>query len=373
MTDFAVVFTLKDEAALISRALDYYHFTGARQIYCFFDGSSDHTEEIARRCPVVVSNTSIQPHEIEHRPQWIEEILPRWNTNADVRKRINAHYAARLAFKSGIEWLVVIDPDELFLPVGLDRLERGVLSSYFDSVDPAVDQLLIKNIEAVPHKSGIVEPFAECVYFTRRHAVTHFAARAGRAALRRVGLRSSAVDLYENLLYNLRFRFLLNREFVDPTGGTMVRGGQYIGYVNHKSAIRTSVAADANFNTHEWILDGAARTMRLRNKQVGWMLHYDFYSAQSIRSKFIKREPILRMNGRNYRNTIARLALELPAADFDRFFCVNLVERQIEQKISAGLLQRIDVVQNYFRRAHLMNCPEATTDDPLEPDHPGNP
>lgn len=346
---FAVVFTLKNEQDLISSALDYYFYMGAVRIWCFLDNSTDSTEQIVSCYRNVDHRRSIRPTEIEIQMPWVDSVLPDWESNMDVRKRINCLHAASWASRAGIEWLLAVDPDELVLFGPVDEVpSKGDIESRLTEVPDDVDQLLIRNVEVIPIVDHVDRPFIQCIYFTRRHEWTRLICRAGRSLMRKIGISSAWQDRYENALYNVRFRFQLGRVWRAPDSGRKIYAGHYLGYDNQKTIIRSRVAQHANFDTHEWIPNGGACPHALKSRVSGTLLHYDFYSAANVRDKFAKRTLNVRSNGKLSRNEIARLACEIDEVAFDSFFGNHLVVNNINRLLVTGAAQRIDVIQKVF-------------------------
>jgi hypothetical protein len=88
-TSFAISYTVKNEARLIAPAIVYHLAAGCSKIYIFFDGTTDNTKDlITPDDRIIFLNTTI-PKELKELPSWIVDILPWWETDMDVRKRIN--------------------------------------------------------------------------------------------------------------------------------------------------------------------------------------------------------------------------------------------------------------------------------------------
>ncbi len=249
---FAISYTVKNEAGLLPDAIAYHLAIGCSRIYVFFDGTSDNSRELIRGNERVICAECVEPTSLLGFPSWIAGILPRWAANMDVRKRINTVYAAELARREGIEWLISIDADELLLLSANDGNPLGSPEPYFSSIPDDVDQILLPNLEAVPVGEGKGRAFVDCTSFLRRFPATELIWRYSSGILRRT-LRNPKIHAwYDYWFYYLRFRGALPRLMRHPVTGESIPAGYFLGYSNHKSFIRTRVADQFIFNVHEW-------------------------------------------------------------------------------------------------------------------------
>ena len=86
---FALTYTVKNEARLLPSAIDYHIAAGCSRIYIFWDGTTDNSRDLVSKYPCVVARDSIRVDETADAPKWIKDILVCWDTDMDVRKRIN--------------------------------------------------------------------------------------------------------------------------------------------------------------------------------------------------------------------------------------------------------------------------------------------
>src|SRR5688572_25100082 len=104
MSSWAATYTVKNESFLLAQALLYLKHLGCARVYVYLDGTSDDTADVAAEHSFAEPRPSLRPDELATPPSWCQELFPRWEANADVRKRINCLDAARRAHREGIEW-----------------------------------------------------------------------------------------------------------------------------------------------------------------------------------------------------------------------------------------------------------------------------
>jgi hypothetical protein len=334
---FAITYTVKNEARLLPDAIAHHRQLGCARFYVFFDGTTDNSRELVQDIEGVVCADSVQPQTLADRPQWIEEILPRWRESMDVRKRINTYVAARLAMAEGIEWLTNIDPDELLLLNLCEGDAVGDPVPFFASVGPDVDQVLVPNLEAVPTGEGTGRPFVDCTLFLRRFPATEFLRRATSAVVRRLLPSPKLQAWYDYWYYRLRFRGALPRLMHHPVSGESIPGGYFLGYSNHKAFIRTRTASEFSFNIHRWEAVGR-RPITVKR---GVLLHYDLCSADYFCEKFLQREPAMLVKAFYCRYMFARIARESTYETVRQFFLSDIC---ITNAATISLLLRRNIV-----------------------------
>jgi hypothetical protein len=225
------------------------------------------------------------PDELDDAPEWIKEILPWWETDMDVRKRINTYYAARSAASEGIDWLASIDPDELILMSKNEQISGDHISKHLGQMPDDIDQLLMPNLESVPTSAESTDPFADCVYFLNRLPATEVVWRFSRQFIVRVLRAPTLAAWYDYFFYQLRLMGALPRLMREPKSHSMIPAGYFLGYSNYKSFIRVRTFANFDFVTHCW-----KRYLRApRSKRIGNVLHFDMLDADYFSAKFRQR------------------------------------------------------------------------------------
>jgi hypothetical protein len=343
MSSWAATYTVKDESFLLGHALPLLEHLGCERVYLYLDGTSDDSERVARAHSFAEVRPSLERHELTDPPDWCTTILPRWEANMDVRKRINCLDAARKARAEGIEWLACIDVDELIVPNLSSTPTASSLRALLDSIAPNVDQVLVPNFEAIPEGIRSGAPFATCTLFARRFPATELLIRAGRNLLRRAHTSPKALAEYEELVYRARFPGAPLRTLRDPRTGERIPAGLFLGYRADKSLMRTSAAVRSEFNIHRW----QKAEVPIRTVRRGCLLHYDICSPDYLTEKFRKRPPAMLVPAFHTRHLMARLALDASDEVIERFFlesvCVN--EESAQKLLSRGIVERFVGVQ----------------------------
>jgi hypothetical protein len=349
---FAITYTVKNEASLLPDAIAYHLAIGCARIYVFFDGSTDNSRELIQHTERVVCADSIDPGSLADAPDWINAILPRWKESMDVRKRINTYIASDLARSEGIDWLINIDPDELLLLNAGTNDPSGTGDNFFSSISEDVDQILLPNLEAIPVGEGSGRPFLDCTLFLRRFHFTEFFWRSSSALLRRVVPIPKAQAWYDYWFYYFRFRGALPRLMRHPASGESIPAGYFLGYSNHKSFIRTRVAKDFLFNIHKW----QKVLRRPKSIKKGYVLHYDLCSTEYFCAKFRQRQPAMLVKAFYCRYMFARIARDLPFETARQFFlnyiCISsaTVLQRLRQR---GIVTEISFISHQMKQSAI--------------------
>jgi hypothetical protein len=332
---------------MLSRSIDYHRAIGFDFFFVFLDGTTDDTaERLAGVADVRVQN-AIGPDDpvVTEGPDWVRDIAPWWSTDMDVRKRINTHAAASEAQAMGIDWLLCIDPDEVFHASQAVPPSVCLTHDFFRDVPRRVDQVLLPNLEVVPPVASTSNPFVDCTRFLARFPVTESIWRALSAGVRRVTRAPAAQAWFDYLFYQVRFRGALPRLLVHPLTGRRIPAGYFLGYTNHKSAVRPERAQSFDFVTHHWRRwRRAPRSIRRGN-----VLHYDLFSFDYFVAKFRQRQESMVMKIFYVRYWLARIAREAPLQDVEAFFRRYIAfseERVLERLERRGIVLSITSVSS---------------------------
>lgn len=345
-TRFAITYTVKNEADLLPDAIAYHRALGCSKFYVFFDGTTDASRELIGGATDVTCADSLPPVAAEA-PEWIRRIAPRWHENMDVRKRINTYTAAQWARRDGVEWLINIDPDELLLLTESGADSAAAVAEFFRPIPPSVDQILVRNLEAIALGPGTGKPFIDCTLFLQRFPLTELLWKISARLLRTFTSSPRLLAWYDYGYYQLRFRGALPRRMRHPLTGEVIPAGYFLGYSNHKALIRTANACDFEFNIHRW--QRARRSPR--SIVQGRLLHFDLCSPEYFRSKFRQRQGAVLSKDFYCRYMFAQIARELPSAEAQRFFVeqICLPESRVAGLRSAGILVEIDHISRWMR------------------------
>lgn len=347
---FAISYTVKNESRLLRSAIDYHLAAGCSRIYIYWDRTTDDSESLVSFYPCVIARNSIRPEELTNAPKWITDMLPVWDEDMDVRKRINTYYATERALAEGIDWLINIDPDELIL---MDRTSEQIDSDHIlkhlRKVPDDIDQVHLPNLESVPTSAAeSSEPFADCIYFLNRFPITENIWRYSRALLIRISKSPWLIAWYDYLFYQIRFSGSITRLMRDPKSGSPIPAGYFLGYSTHKSFIRVKTHADFDFVIHHW-----RRYLRSpRNMQLGNILHCDMLDAGYFSAKFRQREPSEQEKLFYLRYRLALVARNSSVSElqefFNRYIAIPDPDRRARLK-KKGIIVEISAVSNFMK------------------------
>ena len=341
---FAITYTVKNEAALLPSSIAYHAAAGCSRFYVFWDGTTDAGPDLLRDRDDVVAQDSVSP-----------DLLPaagvlsidasRWAHDSRVRQRVNTAYAATLAAREGIEWLLFIDADELVLG---DPGDRGVarIDHMLARVAEDVDQVLAPNVEVVPTGAVVAFPFRDCTIFLARRPIARAIGRAGRRTLLRIFRSDRLAAWFDYLFYKMVSLGRLPRAMRDPWSGRFVPRGWFLGYHSYKPFVRAARAGSFDFAVHRWTASARGRPRSIR---AGLVLHYDLFSVDHYARKFRQRQP---RPGEPFstRAFLSRVATTLGDDDLRAFFERNIAmaDEEVARLIRAGLMIDIQGPAAFF-------------------------
>ena len=346
-TQFAITYTVKNEAWLLPAAIEYHLAAGCSQIYVFLDGTTDNTAELITGYDNVRILTTTKPTSSENLPSWISRLLPWWETDMDVRKRINTYYATILANHAGIEWITNIDPDELIIPAAEGDLNKRLIPDFLGQIPERYDQILMRNLEVIPTAAESENPFADCKVFLNRFPATEFMWRYSSAAVRRAIRNPRLHAWFDHWFYKIRFWNALPRLMVHPVTGQSIPAGYFLGYSNHKSFIRTNCYPEYTFVIHKWIRNKSRPT----NIYQGFVLHYDLFDYKYMALKFRQRSEHMLLPVFYFRYMLASVARDSSITQVKEFFekYIAIVDaKRTDLLVKRGIALHIDFVADFF-------------------------
>ncbi|MBC7405700.1 MAG: glycosyltransferase family 2 protein [Cytophaga sp.] len=345
---FAIIYTVKNESRLLPHAIKYHLAAGCSQIYVYLDGTTDNTVELIKDLDRVEVIASTKPCVEDNLPKWIADILPFWESDMDVRKRINTYFACNKALNQGVDWITCIDPDELLFMGFSDHVNANLIPNFLQQLPSKVDQVLMRNLEVIPTCAESDNPFLTCTIFLNRFPKTEFVFRYASAFLRRVLKNSRRLAWFDYWFYRLRFLNSLPRLMVNPINGESIPASYYLGYWNHKAFIRTKNHQEFNFVIHKWI----KYKRNPQNIYRGHVLHYDLFDYKYMALKFKQRTMAPHMLNHFYcREMFSAIARTIGDVELKKFFeeyiaitDVNKIAELEEKKIAT----RINIASNFF-------------------------
>lgn len=346
---FAITYTVRNEAALLPRSIDYHAAAGCSRFYVFWDGTTDEAPDLLRDRTDIIAQNSVSPDQLPAAGM-LSIDASRWAHDSRVRQRVNTAYAAMLAAEEGIEWLLFIDPDELVLA---DPSNRGVgrIDHMLARVAENVDQVLVPNVEVAPTRAVIGVPFPDCPFractvFLARRPIARAIDRAGRRMLLRFLRSDRLATWFDYFLYKAASLGRLPRTMRDPWNGRIVPRGWFLGYHSYKPFVRAARAGSFDFAVHRWTASASGKPRTIR---AGLVLHYDLFSVEHYAKKFRQRQP---RPGEPFstRRFLARVATTLGDDDLRRFFDRNIAfaDDEIARLIRGGLMVEIKGPAAFF-------------------------
>ncbi len=343
---------VKNEGELLLRSISYHRTIGFDHFIVFLDGTTDDTATRLAGMPDVQVLNSVEPGDqaIAHGPEWIAAIAPRWSSDMDVRKRINTFAAIRLAQAQHVDWMLCVDPDEVFHATLDEPPSAERTREFFRNIPPDADQVLLRNLEAVPPAHSTGNPLVDCTRFLARFPATEALRRVLSGGVRRIARFPAAQAWFDYLFYQVRFMGALPRLLVHPATGKRVPASYFLGYSNHKSAIRPERAAAYEFVVHYWRKWHSAP----RNIHRGNVLHYDLFSLEYFLEKFRQRQQSMVMKVFYVRYWLARIARECSVTEVQDFYLKYIAladERVLDRLSRRGIVLQVTSVA---RLAHEM-------------------
>lgn len=240
----AIVTCVRDEAALLPAFLLYHRAIGVERIYVFLDRCRDASAALASRFPWV-------------RPFVVDRTGTELPYVADLQAACMNH-AHALARDAGIDWLLVLDPDEFAFadnPGARDATSRAHLPTLLLRVRPETAMVRLATREVVPVRLPSDAPFWKQRYFQTSPA--------------------------------LEWRIL------DPLTGDLHAWNDFLGHRQGKYLVRTSLAVQG-YDSHRWVPEQGRRApdrpqfVPLPTEELGCHWHFFVTDQDHWRGKFRK-------------------------------------------------------------------------------------
>jgi hypothetical protein len=298
----ALVTCVRDEARWLPLFLRYHHAVGIERAYLFCDRCNDSSTVIAAQYPWV-NVLHVAPDEAEQFPYI-----------ADLHRACMDH-ALGLAREEGIDWLLIIDPDEFACGdnPGDTPLERAQLQPLVARSRPETVQIRLATREIVPQRLPDGEPFWRHRFVQRRGELT----------------------------WNFR----------DPVAGDMHAWTGFLGHREGKALVRTTASVQG-FDSHRWVpQQGAVWPRRpefteLPTEHAGYHLHYYLTGHHHWIEKFRKQshEPDVWICGTDVelpKRMLRRAALSSPAGAAADYFAryVSRPEKELVELARRGIIE----------------------------------
>lgn len=346
---FAVTYTIKNEARCLPDALRWYRALGATRFYIFLDGTTDEMRSWLSTQPDVVVGDSVHPHSVEEPPQWIADLEPSWGHFIDARKNVNSWVAARRAAQEGIEWIAMIDPDELLLPSPDDPPSPEATSQLLAATPARVDQLLIRNCDVLP----VPDPpsFFGHRFFIDRRPLLESLWRPVRKTLILLPVKPEVVARAEDRFWKTVLRQRNPWNLIDPDSDKPIPTGYFLSYASHKSLLRTKRYTHSRPVIHHWVRPSGRRRSRVHTS--ARLLHYDLPDAEHFVHKFSQRRGQREFSPRHFyvRRRLTEIAAGRTIDDARQYFDRQIAmgdPKRIEELLDAGVLLDLPIVASFF-------------------------
>ena len=349
---FAIIYMVKNEATILPEAIKYHRALGCSKFFVFLDGTTDNLKELIENQPDVIVSENIDPSAPEDSTPWMSWVRDNWSNWMDLRKMLNTYHTAGVAHDMGIEWLALLDPDELIVSDLSEKFNGGSFLELLKTVPKSADQIRLINLDVLATNVASTHPFKDFSFFFGRFPYSETIWRYSRFAVRKI-LRSPVVEAwFDQLFFMARLGKGFPRIVRHPVTRGIVPTGYFLSYFSGKALFRCSRAAKARPSVHYW---KALRGNRIYTYWAGYVLHFDLTNAESFCAKFRQREETAFVRALYTRWALGMIARDLPVAIVKEFFNRNLVisdrSRQ-EDLVKRKILVRIGSISDFFTEQH---------------------
>ncbi len=257
----ALVITVKNEARLLRQNLRYHLAIGIEKIYVYFDGTTDNGKQLIANIEGVESNDSISAEKFKHL-DYMEHLCSNANVIHTARQCLNTYDAQMKCRDLGIDWLISLDADELFLT---DYKNAINLSAFFEPLK-SFDVIQLQTLEVLTTKIAYQNVMLEETQFkVQKNFKSHF-----------------------NRIYY---------SFYNPYNRQSIVHSYWLGHNMGKLAIRVnSETIPKNVHRYKTIDESPLKSIKR-----GFLLHYHLYDFKDFLKKYknFKAHPNTFLSGNN--------------------------------------------------------------------------
>ncbi len=243
----AIVLTVKNEERLLLQNIQYHLGIGVERIFIYFDGTTDTGKDIVRNIDAVSCQDSVGPEKYNDKT-----FLKKFWSNAEhhhtARQCLNTYDALQKCSEMGIDWLISLDADELFLP-NLKSNEN--VSTFFKTIPTNIDVLRLPALEVISRKMRYDHVMAEETLFKTKKNF------------------SSKLDQLYQKIYN-------------PYNNEYILSSYWLGHTMGKAAIKVGGGIIPH-NVHRYRKLSGEKIKLLAK---GNVLHYHIYDFTDFIKKF---------------------------------------------------------------------------------------
>ncbi|MBD0823874.1 glycosyltransferase family 2 protein [Aestuariibaculum marinum] len=243
-----LVITVKNEARLLRQNVLYHLGIGVARIYIYLDGTTDGSEATVADLQQVVVEPSVTPETYQG-----QHVLKKFHDQASehhtARQCLNTYDALQKCKQDGIDWLISLDADELFLT---NNMGAEALTDFFSPyVTEHYDVIQFSVLEVVSRKLSYNHVMAEETLFKRQK---NFSSRLDR----------------------------LYRKVYNPYTKSCLTTSYWLGHTMGKAAI--NVNGDViPYNVHRYVMQNGKPP---KIKVAGHVLHYHLYDFEDFIKKY---------------------------------------------------------------------------------------
>jgi hypothetical protein len=262
-----LVITVKNEERLLRTNLLYHKAIGVELIFVYFDNSTDGSRKSVEKMEGVFCFDSVEAQPFAHL-EYLNNFTRQRDSLHTARQCLNIFDASQRSKNLGIDWLLSLDADELFLSSTDKHMDVSTFfKKYknFDLVQLSVMEVLGRQM----HYDNVIRQ--ETLFKTQSR--------------------------FKN--WNDRIYF----PFYDPYTNETFKHHAWLGHTMGKCAIKISSNLTPK-NVHRF---GSIVNSPIKISSSGYVLHYSLYDFEDFKKKFknIKYRPDVFLNGK----TLPRLAI----------------------------------------------------------------
>jgi hypothetical protein len=256
-----LVLTVKNEERLLRSNLMYHKALGIASVFVYFDNSTDGGRNSIENIEDVHCFNSVDA-DVYRDQLFLEKFTRQASTMHTARQCLNTFDALQRCKKAGIDWLLSMDADELFLPSINGELD---LNKFLEKCK-GVDVVRLSTMEVLGRQFEYDDVMAEETLFKSQSRFKH---------------------------WNDRIYF----DFYNPYTSETITHPAWLGHTMGKCAINVNSELMPK-NVHRF---KAIDNRDIKVVSMGYLLHYVLYDFKDFKKKFqnIKHRPDVFLNGKS--------------------------------------------------------------------------
>ena len=247
--EIALVMTVKNEERLLLQNINYHKGIGIKKIFIYFDDTSDRAPQLLENIEGVYISKSVPAKRYNHIPE-LEKFWSNAKEHHTARQCLNTYDALQQCKAKGVDWLISLDADELFVTSKSTQIE---IQDFFKKKSIAsIDVVQLLPLEVIARKFEYQNVMAEETLFKSKK-----------------NFRSKFDQIY--------------RKIKNPfTNETMVIS-YWLGHTMGKAALNVNSNIIPH-NVHRFRHINSNQELKII--QDGYILHYHLYDFQDFIKKY---------------------------------------------------------------------------------------